>query len=181
VSVLASARGRSRLAGALAVVVVILLDQAAKAVVERRLRLGEVLGVIDGFFDLTHARNLGGVWGLGGDLSPVVRTVVFLALPVVITGFAAWYSWSLPPGAAWRQLALALVVGGAVGNLVDRLTHHPPAVVDFILVHWHGHYWPAFNIADSAICTGVAILLVGTFVDDEEAEVPPPTPPAGRE
>jgi len=176
-----TAGGRGRLIGALVAIAVIALDQGTKAIVESRLRLGEIVVIVEGFFDFTHARNLGGVWGVGGDLSPSVRTFVFLALPVVITAFAFWYSWTLPPNAKWRQFAIALVVGGAIGNLIDRLTHEPAAVVDFILVHWHEHYWPAFNIADSAICTGVAILLVGTFVDDEEMEAPPPAPPAGLE
>ena len=175
----AGARGRVR--GAIVAILVIALDPATKAVVESRLRLGEVVVIVEGLFDFTHARNLGGVGGVGGDLPPSVRTFVFLALPVIITAFAFWYSWTLPPDAKWRQLAIALVVGGAIGNLIDRLTHDPAAVVDFILVHWHEHYWPAFNIADSAICTGVAILLVATFVDDEEMEAPPPAPAEGRE
>ena len=163
---------RTRMLGALVALGVVVLDQAAKAVVVARMPLRQRVALVEGFLDLTHLRNPGGVWSLGADLHGPLRTALFLLLPVVITGFALWYSWSLPATARVRQAAIALVVGGAIGNLIDRLVRNPPEVVDFVLAHWHEHYWPAFNLADSAICVGVGILLVASFGDDEDDDAP---------
>jgi signal peptidase II len=153
-------------------VVVAIADQAAKVLVASRFELGERLAIVVGFFDLTYVLNPGGVWGLGRDLPDLPRTLLFIALPVTITLFAAWYAWSLPAGDRVRHVAIGMVVGGAVGNLVDRLRLDPTAVIDFLLFHLRGNYWPAFNVADSAICIGVAILLASSFiVDDDEPQV----------
>lgn len=148
---------------------VLVADQVTKAVAVSRLALHETVPVIPGYFDLTHVLNSGGVWGLGGDASPLVRTVVFLALPSLITIFACWYSLQLPARERARPFALALLVGGAIGNLLDRL--RLGEVVDFLLFHWRGRWaWPAFNLADAAICVGIAVLLVASFLerDDED-------------
>lgn len=147
------------------------VDQLTKMLVVSRLELRERVSVIPRYFDLTYVTNPGGVWSVGADLSPGLRTAVFLALPGIITVFAIWFSLSLPPRAWWRQAAIACVVGGAVGNLIDRLFRTPPEVVDFLLAHWRDQkHWPAFNVADAAICVGVAILLVASFTEDDEDE-----------
>ena len=146
---------------------VLALDQATKAVVTAGLALHDSVAIVPGFFDLTHVLNTGGVWGVGREASPIVRTLVFLALPSLITAFALWYSLQLPAGERVRHVALALLVGGALGNLVDRmrLGH----VVDFLLLHWKGRWsWPAFNVADTAICIGVGVLLVASAVDRDD-------------
>lgn len=152
--------------------VVVLLDQLAKAAVLRSLELHESVPVIEGFFDITHVLNRGGVWGLGSQASPAVKVVVFLALPTLITGLAAWFSAQLRPEERLRRLGLSLVVGGAIGNLIDRL--RLGMVVDFLSFHVGEHYWPAFNLADSAICVGVGILLVATALVREDEPMPPP-------
>lgn len=146
-------------------------DQAVKLAVEARLALHESFDVIPGFFRLEHVLNRGGVWGMGGDASPALRTVVFLALPVLITGLAVWYSLQIPVRERLRHAAIALVVGGALGNLVDRL--RLGAVIDYVVLHAGRWEWPAFNVADSAICVGVGLLAVTTLLEKEEA-------PAGR-
>jgi signal peptidase II len=144
--------------------VVLTLDQATKALVTAELALHQSLSIVPGFFDLTHVLNAGGVWGLGGDASPAVRSLVFLALPALITAFAFWYSLQLPPAERVRHVALALLVGGALGNLLDRL--RLGHVVDFLLFHWKGRWsWPAFNVADTAICIGVGVLLVASVAE----------------
>lgn len=163
---------RTRLLGAVVALAVVAVDQATKAAVVAKLALRQRVTIVEGFLDLTHLRNPGGVWSVGADLHGPLRTALFLLLPAVITVFAIWYSWSLPAAARVRQAAIALVVGGAIGNLIDRLVRDPPQVVDFVLAHWHQRYWPAFNVADSAICVGVGILLVASFGDDDEDEEP---------
>ena len=145
------------------------------------MQLRERVNVIPGLFDLTYVTNPGGVWSVGAGMAGPLRTAIFLALPLAITAFALWYSWSLPAHARVRQAAIALVVGGAIGNLLDRLFRKPPEVVDFLLAHWQNkHFWPAFNVADSAICVGVAILLIASFRedDDDEDEAPPVPAPS---
>ncbi len=147
---------------------VVALDQATKALVVARMALRERIAIVPGFFDLTYVTNPGGVWSVGADLAGPWRTAIFLALPAAITAFALMHAWSLPPGARVRQAAIALVVGGAVGNLIDRLFRTPPEVVDFVLLHYRRWAWPAFNVADMAICVGVGVLLVASFSDDAD-------------
>jgi signal peptidase II len=162
---------RARLFGLAVAAAVVVVDQLTKIAVVAKLPLRHRVEVIPGYFDLTHVTNPGGVWSVGADMPAALRILVFLALPVAITLFALKYSFSLPDGARVRQAAIALVVGGAVGNLIDRLFRTPPEVVDFLLAHWRNqHFWPAFNVADSAICVGVAVLLIASFKEDDEDE-----------
>lgn len=164
-------RRRARILGVVVAGIVVLIDQATKAAIVASLALRERVAIVPGYFDLTYVTNPGGVWSVGAGMSPALRTAIFLAVPSAITLIAIWYSLSLPPKARWRQSAIALVVGGAIGNLLDRLFRNPPEVVDFLLAHWRDvKHWPAFNVADSAICVGVAILLVASFKDDADPD-----------
>ena len=153
----------------LLLLLVVAVDQLSKFWIVRNFEFHEVRTVVDGFFKLVYALNSGGVWGLGQGLPPAVRIAVFLALPSVITCAAVWYSLSLPLHERVRQFAIALVVGGAIGNLIDRL--RLGKVIDFLVFHWKDHYWPAFNLADSAICVGIVVLMITTvFERDSDAE-----------
>ena len=156
----------------LVVLAIVLLDQLVKALVAARFELGERIPVVSGLFDLTYTLNPGGVWGLGREMATFPRAIVFLALPVAITALAVYYAWSLPSADRFRHAAISLVIGGAIGNLIDRLRVDPPAVIDFLLFHFREHYWPAFNIADSAICVGVAALLVSSFFEESAPDEP---------
>ncbi len=119
--------------------------------------------VVPGFFDLTLVRNPGGVFGLMRDLSEGIRSVVFTLVPAVVIAAIGLYAWRLPSQQRLTRTALALVLGGATGNLIDRISLGH--VIDFLDVYWRDHHWPAFNIADSAICVGVALMLLeGLFV-----------------
>lgn len=82
---------------------------------------------------------------------------------VAVVAIVIFYNWArrLPPGHKWQRFAIALIIGGAFGNLIDRLRFG--YVVDFIDVHWQQYHWPAFNIADSAICIGIVILLAALW------------------
>ncbi len=86
---------------------------------------------------------------------------LFIGIAVAICGFILQWMRELPRRARWYPLALALVLGGAVGNVIDRI--RIGAVVDFIDFHVGDWHWPAFNVADSAICVGAALLVLGTF------------------
>ncbi|MBN9428697.1 MAG: lipoprotein signal peptidase [Burkholderiales bacterium] len=138
---------------------VLLLDQASKELIERLFSFGERLPVLTGFFDLTLVYNRGAAFSFLAGASGWQRwffTVLGLVAAVVII-------WLLRRHATQKlfSLGLALILGGALGNVIDRVVRGH--VVDFLLVYWRDYYFPAFNIADSAITVGAALLIVDEF------------------
>jgi signal peptidase II len=127
--------------------------------------------VVDGYLRLHYAENKGAAWGLFRNLPENVRGplfhVVSLGAVVLITFYYRKLSDSAPPEERWARWGLPLVLGGALGNYVDRLTRG--FVVDFIQAHWQDRaYWPSFNVADMAISVGVGLLLVDALVRKEK-------------
>jgi signal peptidase II len=142
---------------------IVALDQITKAVVLERLPLGVPVTVIDGWLALTLVLNPGLAFGLLGSVPPGWRWVV-AALSLVALAVLARVALRVLPAGGWTsRLAIGLIFGGAVGNLVDRARFG--AVVDFVDVYWRGWHWPAFNVADSAITVGVALLAVRLLND----------------
>ena len=139
------------------IVAVVLADQWTKYVVEHRLRFnGPPVVVIPGFFHLVHVRNTGAAWGMLAD-----STMALSALSALVFGAMAVWFGRFTGGLLERAIALALIMGGIGGNLIDRLWRH--GVVDFLSFFWRSFEWPAFNIADSAICVGVGVYLISSF------------------
>lgn len=140
---------------------VIGLDQASKAWVLASLPEFRAVPVIDGFWNWYRTYNTGAAFSFLSDAGGW-QTWLFTALAVAISGLMAWWLSRTPRG-DWRTaLPYALVVGGALGNVIDRLIHGH--VVDFIQWYVGEHYWPSFNVADSAIvCGAVGIALFGLF------------------
>ena len=134
---------------------VLIADQITKALVLAHLPLGYSVSVIPGFFDLTHVHNPGGAFGFLADLSPTARSWLFIAVSLLAAGLIVWFYWQTPSSQRLLEFGLALVFGGAIGNLVDRIRFG--VVVDFIDVYLGDLHWPAFNVADSAITIGVFI------------------------
>jgi signal peptidase II len=162
-----------RLAPYLAVLsAVVVLDQVTKAIIVRKLDLHEYRPIIDGLLSLSHVNNRGAAFGFLSDArlpyQPVLLSVLSFAALVAI----AYYFVRLPASARLPRLALALVLGGAVGNLIDRL--RLGYVVDFIHVYWRQHAWPDFNVADSAITVGVVLLILDILFEPrgEKAKSP---------
>ena len=145
---------------------VIVLDQWSKAWVLSSLPEHTALPVIDGFWNWYRTYNTGAAFSFLADAGGW-QTVFFTALALAISGLLGWWLWRTPRG-DWRQaLPYALVIGGALGNVIDRLIHGH--VIDFIQWHWRDHYWPSFNLADSAIVAGaVGIALFGLLNRNEE-------------
>ncbi len=145
---------------------VLFLDQWSKGVVTRTFLIAETRPVLGDLFQLTYVRNRGAAFGLFADFNSPVKGI-FLNL-VALAAFAAVavYSFRTHFRDVRLQTALALILGGAVGNLVDRVRFG--YVVDFLLFGIHGHYWPAFNVADSAICVGVGLLALGWLTGPRE-------------
>ncbi len=142
---------------------IVALDQITKAVVLERLPLGVPVSVIDGWLALTLVLNPGLAFGLLGSVPPGWRWVV-AALSLVALAVLARVALRVLPAGGWTgRLAIGLIFGGAVGNLVDRARFG--AVVDFVDVYWRGWHWPAFNVADSAITVGVALLALRLLND----------------
>ncbi len=140
----------------------IVLDQATKLIIVRTMALHSTIPVIPNFFDIVHARNQGAAFGVLRDNSirlPFLIGVSLLAV-IVITIFFR----KLRPDQKLSAWGLSLVLSGAVGNLIDRV--RLGEVVDFLNVHWYEHYWPAFNIADSAICIGVGLLVIDMLLEE---------------
>lgn len=134
---------------------VLILDQATKALVLEHLPLGESLPVIAGFFDLTHVHNPGGAFGFLAAMSPLVRAAVFIGASLLSAGLILWFYMQTPVHQRLLAFGLALILGGALGNLVDRVRFG--VVVDFFDLYIGQMHWPAFNVADSAITVGVFI------------------------
>ena len=135
---------------------VVALDQITKVVALDRLPLGVPVPIIDGLLSLTLVLNPGLAFGLLGSIPPTWRWVV-AALSLVALAVLARVALRVLPDGGWPgRLAIGLIFGGAVGNLIDRARFG--AVVDFVDVYWRDWHWPAFNVADSAITVGVALL-----------------------
>jgi signal peptidase II len=132
------------------------IDQMTKIIMLDRLALGAPVEVIDGLLDLTLVMNPGLAFGLLGGLPATWRWAV-AGLSLVALLLLSRVALKVLPTGGWQGvLAIGLIFGGAVGNLVDRARFG--AVVDFVDVHYRGYHWPAFNVADSAITVGVVLL-----------------------
>ncbi len=135
--------------------VVIVLDQVTKAMILSAFHLGDARRVT-AFFDIVRAHNRGAAFSFLNDASGWQRWF-FIGLGIAAAAFIVWLL-ARHGGQRLFGWALALILGGAVGNVVDRLLHG--YVVDFIQVHWGGAYFPAFNVADSAITVGASLLIL---------------------
>ncbi len=148
--------------------IVVGIDQWSKKVIVDRFALYEALELVENFFHITYVRNKGAAFGMLAG-SPL-RLPFFIAVTLVACGIIIGYLRRLPDDRKMAATALALIFGGAIGNLIDRV--RLGEVIDFIDVHWYQYHWPAFNIADSAICVGVGLLLLDTWRHDRTAARP---------
>jgi signal peptidase II len=134
------------------------LDQVTKAIVRRRFELHESIDVIPGFFSLTRVHNTGAAFGMLNDIDFPFKSVVLVLVASAALAGVALYAAMLPPAQWMARLGLAFILGGAAGNLIDRVTLG--YVVDFFDVFWRGwHFW-AFNVADAAISIGVGLMIL---------------------
>jgi signal peptidase II len=136
--------------------IILILDQAAKWLALRQLGPGVPVNVIDGFFSLTLVMNPGLAFGMLGSVPSGWRWIIALLSIGALGVLAALATRLLPEGGPVAAVAIGLIFGGAAGNLIDRARFG--AVVDFLDFYWRGWHWPAFNVADSAISVGVALL-----------------------
>ena len=149
------------------------LDQITKSLVVATLSFTDRVSVIEGFFYLTHVRNPGAAFSLFADAPAEIRAPFFIGTTLIAIGLIISFYRKLSPGDRLSALALGLILGGAVGNLLDRLVYG--AVVDFLRLQlWAGYTWPDFNVADSSIVVGVALLVIELFASEGESLADPP-------
>ena len=143
--------------GALAAIV-IALDQVTKAWIRSSFSPFESRPVVAGLFQLTYLRNPGAAFSFLAGTAEGFRRPFFITITLAALAAIAWVTGRLAPNRRWTLAALALVAGGATGNLIDRLRWGE--VVDFLDFFWKTHHWPPFNVADSAITVGMGILIL---------------------
>ena len=144
-------------------------DRLSKFFVTENLALGQPVPVLGELLQFRYVENPGAAWGFLSGAAGWFRTPFFLLVSVAAMVFIIGYFKKTTPGQWLLRLALALVFGGAVGNFIDRI--RLGYVIDFIDWHWYeGPTWPTFNIADSAISVGVAIMLLDMRIAKAKAQ-----------
>lgn len=154
---------RAAMTGYGAAILAAVLDYATKAIVEANMDFGQVTHVT-WFFNLVHWRNDGAAFGLLGEQSGWQR-YFFIIVAVVAS---IWLLWAIAcRGTRMEKIGFGLILGGALGNLADRILDG--AVLDWLDFHLYGWHWPAFNLADAAICAGVFGLIWSSFTQSKSA------------
>lgn len=136
---------------------VVLIDQLSKSIILNSVPLHHSISVIPGFFDITFILNPGGAFGLLAGRHSILRHVFFLGVTSMAICFIFILYRKIPPTHSLLTVAFALIIGGAFGNLIDRIRFEK--VIDFLDFYLGKYHWPAFNVADSAITVGMAIFI----------------------
>lgn len=155
-----------------AVAVTLPLDQLSKAWIAHSLTYADRITVIEGFFYITHVRNPGAAFGMFTETSADIRLPFFIGVSLVAVGIIVSFYRKLAPGDRREALTLGLILGGALGNLLDRIFREE--VVDFLHFRlWAGYSWPDFNFADTFIVVGVGLLLLELLATEGEGRGEP--------
>ncbi len=152
---------------------VLLLDQWTKGIITRAFDVHQSRTVVGGLFDLTYVRNSGAAFGLFASVDSSIKAIILNSVAVLVFIVVSAYALRSSHKSVRLQVGFSLILGGAIGNLLDRVRFG--YVVDFLDFSISGHHWPAFNVADSAICIGVGLLFLDMLRNEEEK--PPATPP----
>jgi signal peptidase II len=142
----------------------IIVDQLSKGAIQSSLYYGQSIPVIDGFFSIAYVKNTGAAFGFGAGAHELFRQIMFLALPVIFCGWIFYMLIKTIKGPLYLSTAYALIIAGAIGNLIDRFSLG--YVVDFLLFYWkeEANHFPAFNVADSCITVAAGLLIIDFFV-----------------
>jgi signal peptidase II len=140
-------------------IVIVILDQLTKIYIDQQFQLYESLAVMPGL-NITYVQNTGAAFSFLRDAGGWQRWFFIVVSSGVSIALLIWL-YGLPGGKRWLAIALALILGGAVGNLIDRVLYG--YVIDFIDVYYNSWHWPAFNVADAAISIGAVMLIIDTF------------------
>jgi len=154
----AAARPPQRLIEFVLPMVIVAVDQATKAMVRASVPIHDSVTVIPGFFNITHALNSGAAFGILDGADFPYKTVVIAVIATAALIGVGMYAASLSHHQLIARIGLALIIGGAAGNLIDRVL--TGSVVDFVDVYWRTYHFWAFNVADAAISVGVSMLIL---------------------
>lgn len=145
------------------IVLLIVIDQVTKSAIQERFFYGETYKVIPGFFSLAYVKNTGAAFGMGQGAAEWIRVSIFLVLPVLFCGWIAYLLAKSFKGPLYLSLAYALIIAGAVGNLIDRF--RLGYVVDMFMFYWKKEefHFHVFNVADSCITIAAALLIFEHF------------------
>ena len=149
----------------LAPLAIVALDQATKLWVMAGMALFESHPVVPGLFSITYVRNPGAAFGLFAEMGDLVRLGLLVGVSLLAVGLLTAFYLRSPHADRTSRVAAVLVVGGAIGNLIDRVRFGE--VVDFLDVFVGRYHWPAFNVADSAITIGIALFVLGAWRERE--------------
>lgn len=156
---------------------IVIIDQVTKYWVMQSMRLHESIPVVPNLFSVTYIRNPGAAFGLLAGSSNAFRMVFFGLTSLFALALLGTILFRLPEKDWIGQLSIAGILGGAIGNLIDRLRFGE--VIDFLDVYVEAYHWPAFNVADSAISVGVVCLIIHFAFERKETPLPAPdTPPS---
>lgn len=147
-----------------------LTDQLTKMLVSAALPLHASTTIVPGFLDLTHVRNTGAAFGILNGVDFPFKTPLLIGVAIVALASIGVYATLLPSQQRLARVGLALVLGGAVGNLIDRA--RTGYVLDFVDVYWRNHHFWAFNVADSAITIGVSAIILDLLLERVHASHP---------
>ncbi len=145
---------------------ILFTDQWTKHGVQKRLVLYQKVEVVHGFFNLVHVRNTGGAFGIFGGEKGGLGSLLFVVVSLVAIGSILFLFIRLRDDEETLSLSFSLVLSGAMGNLIDRLRYGE--VVDFLDFYLLSFHWPAFNIADSAICLGIGLMALELLIRDRK-------------
>ncbi|WP_156290412.1 signal peptidase II [Oceanobacillus salinisoli] len=135
------------------------IDQLTKWMVVRSMEIGENISIIDGFFYLTSHRNQGAAWGILEG-----RMLFFYIVTVIVVIGVVYYMQKYAHSDKWLALGLSFILGGAIGNFIDRLFRQE--VVDFFDFYIFNYNFPIFNVADSALTVGVIFVIIATILEE---------------
>lgn len=137
--------------------IIVIIDQLTKFFIVKYLPLHDTVPVVLGLFNIIHIKNPGGAFGLLANLTPGMRTFIFLFISSLAVGLILYFYLKTPVNQSWLAAGFALIFGGAIGNLIDRIRFG--VVTDFLDFYISKYHWPAFNVADSAITVGIGIFI----------------------
>ncbi len=142
-------------------IIVVALDQLSKWWIVKSMELGDSIPVIENLFYITSHRNTGAAWGILAG-----RMGFFYVITVIVIGVVIYYMKTYAKDSKLMGWSLALILGGAIGNFIDRVFRKH--VVDFLDVYIGNYDFPIFNVADSALCIGVILVVIATFNEDKK-------------
>ena len=147
---------------AMVALVILVLDQVTKRLVLTSIDLYDAIVVIPGVLNLVHVQNTGAAFGVLDSASLENKQLLMTGIALIALAAIGAYAWRVGPRETLARVGLALIMGGALGNLIDRAT--AGHVVDFVDVYWRTYHFWAFNVADSAITVGAGLLILDMFV-----------------